>query len=208
MVMIIQGDDNMRAVRRGVFETNSSSSHSLTLLQVSNNTNVGKLKTGHTYTYKPLGEKWADYEFSKFYQKEFDKLCVCLDLLFYSFSNKGYQLRRLLPNELEKFREKSTDSEYLLTRRYVLNEFKKSAEYKEFQNILKKHNVNFILNDLIIRSAGNKQRYPITCDNLNFDFDFMRDFAIPNGWQNIGEAIENIVFNKNIVLGYSFFSDC
>jgi hypothetical protein len=36
----------------------------------------------------------------------------------------------------------------------------------------------------------------------------MRDFAIPNGWQNIGEAIENIVFNKNIVLGYSFFSDC
>ena len=90
----------------------------------------------------------------------------------------------------------------------MLNEFKKSAEYKEFQNILKKHNVNFILNDLIIQSAGNKQRYPITCNNLNLDFDFMRDFAIPNGWQNIGEAIENIVFNKNIVLGYRFFSDC
>ena len=48
MVMIIQGDENMIAIRRGVFETNSSSTHSLTLIN-SPHTSTSKLKSGGTY---------------------------------------------------------------------------------------------------------------------------------------------------------------
>ena len=204
--MIIRGDDFMRSIRRGVFETNSSSTHTLTLMNTPEKTYVGKLKAGKTYVYKPLGEKWRDDEFKGLYNKEFDKLCICLDLLFCDFSNKGYKLRRLLPSELEKFREKVTDTEYLLTRRYVLSEFKKSANYKEFQQVLKKHNIDFVLNDLVIRGAGNKQRYPISCDSfVGLGFDFVENIVRRNGWESVAVAVENIVFNPNITLFYHFY---
>ena len=206
MVMIIRGDDFMRSIRRGVFETNSSSSHSLTLIKTLEKSKLGKLKSGKTYDYKPLGEKWTDEEYKKLYNKEFDKLCICLDLLFDDFSNKAYKLRRLLPAELEKFREKDSDTEWLLTRRYVFNEFKKSANYREFQQVLKKHNIDFVLNDLVIRGAGNKQRYPISCDNfVGYDFDFLVHIAQANGWSSIAVAVENIVFNPDITLFYHFY---
>lgn len=204
MAMIIQGDDNMRAVRRGVFETNSSSTHSLTLIKTPYTSTTGKLKSGGTYEYKPMGEKWDSDEYTKSFHRQFDKLCICFDLLFYDYSSKAYKLGRILPSELEKFRKKPSDAEYLLARRYVLNEFKKGNYYREFQMVLKKHNIEFILNDLVVQGGGNKQRYPITCDNYGFDFDFMRAFAIPNGWQSVGEAIDNIVFNPNIELLYDF----
>lgn len=194
----------MKSVRRSVFETNSSSSHSLSLRQTKEKINRGKLKAGNTYEYKPLGEKWNDEEFVKEFNTEFDKLCICFDLLFYDFSSKAYKLGRIPDTTLEKFRLKDNDTLYLLTRRYVLNEFKKGNYYKEFQMVLKKHNIDFILNDLVVGGGGNKQRYPITCDNYGFDFDFMRAFAISNGWQSVGEAVDNIVFNPNIVFIYDF----
>ena len=107
----------MKVVRQNVFETNSSSTHSLSLLKTGRKfTKVGKLEAGNTYVYKALGRKDSQTKYKAVYSSEFEKLCVCIDLLFLDFTNKCF-ISNDRPANLNRFRKSDDDSYFILLNR-------------------------------------------------------------------------------------------
>ena len=193
----------MKSIRYNVFETNSSSTHSLTLLKTDRKfTKVGKLETGNTYVYKALGRKDSQMKYKATYSSEFEKLCVCFDLLFLDFTNKCW-ISNDKPTNLNRFRKSDEDSYFILLNRYYLQKFLKGNYYREFNMVLKKHNIEFEITDAAL-GFQNGQKRPVYCNNFDGSgFDFMYHFS---QWkfQCIGEAVDNIVFNPNFIFEFEY----
>ena len=110
----------MKSIRECVFETNSSSTHSLSLIQTNRKfTKVGKLEPGNTYVYKAIGRKDSQMRYKAIYSSEFEKLCVCFDLLFLDFTNKCF-ISNDRPTNLNRFKKSNDDSYFILLNRYYL----------------------------------------------------------------------------------------
>ena len=196
----------MKVVRQNVFETNSSSTHSLSLRRTDRKfTKTGKLLEGNTYTYQALGYKRGQKKFSTSFISEYDKLCVCFDLLFLDFINKSWTSNDR-PDRLERYRQSPNDSHFLLLNRYYLKKFLKSNYYREFNMVLKKHNISFeITNDVLNGcDSGVGDRKPVYCDSFDGSgFDFMYHFSHWH-FQSISEAIDTIVFNPNFIIEFTY----
>ena len=193
----------MKVVRQNVFETNSSSTHSLSLLKTGRKfTKVGKLEAGNTYVYKALGRKDSQTKYKAVYSSEFEKLCVCIDLLFLDFTNKCF-ISNDRPANLNRFRKSDDDSYFILLNRYYFQKFQKGNYYKEFNMVLHKHNISFELTDAILGFRKDQKR-PIYCNNFDGSgFDFMYHFSHWN-FQSVGEAVDTIVFNPNFVFEFEY----
>ncbi len=188
----------MKSVRYNVFETNSSSTHSLALLRTERKfTKVGKLVEGGNYSYKPLGPSYDKKKFNTTYYSEYDKLCVCFDLLFLDFTNKCF-ISNDRPTNLNRFKKSDDDNYFILLNRYYLQKFLKGNYYKEFNMVLHKHNISFEITDAVLGFRKDQKR-PIYCNNFDGSgFDFMYHFSQWN-FQSVGEAVETIVFNPNFI---------
>lgn len=193
----------MKSVRNSVFETNSSSTHSLSLLRTDRRfTKVGKLNSGHTYVYKALGRKDSQNRYKASYSSEFEKLCVCFDLLFLDFTNKSWSSNDR-PANLTRFKKSNDDSYFILLNRYYLQKFLKGNYYREFSMVLYKHNISFEINDDALGFQDGKKR-PIYCENFDGSgFDFMYHFS-QWGFQSVAEAVDNIVFNPNFIFEFKY----
>ena len=188
----------MKSIRYNVFETNSSSTHSLSLLKTNRKfTKVGKLETGNTYVYKALGRKDSQMKYKGVYSSEFEKLCVCFDLLFLDFTNKCF-ISNDRPTNLNRFKKSDDDNYFILLNRYYLQKFLKGNYYKEFNMVLHKHNISFEINDAVLGFKDGQKR-PIYCTNFDRSaFDFMYHFS-QWGFQSVAEAVDTIVFNPNFI---------
>ena len=188
----------MKSIRYNVFETNSSPTHSLSLLKTNRKfTKVGKLEAGNTYVYKALGRKDSQMKYKGVYSSEFEKLCVCFDLLFLDFTNKCF-ISNDRPTNLNRFKKSDDDNYFILLNRYYLQKFLKGNYYKEFNMVLHKHNISFEINDAVLGFKDGQKR-PIYCTNFDRSaFDFMYHFS-QWGFQSVAEAVDTIVFNPNFI---------
>lgn len=195
----------MKVVRFNVFETNSSSTHSLSLITVERKfTKIGKLESGKKYNYEPMGEK----KVSKYkknqsfvFSSEYEKMCALIDLLFLDLSNKlfsDFSNKRLLI----KYKKSSNDCEFDLFNRYVLNSLLKGNYYRELKMVFNKHNIQFEIDKDVFDKSS---KMPIYCESLEMgNFDFMGYF-INFGFQSVGETINEIVFNPRYKLEVQYF---
>ena len=194
----------MKVIRYNVFETNSSSTHTLSIIQTDRKfTRVGKLTSGHKYKYTPMGSD-KKHKYCKkqtfIYSSEYEKLCAMFDLLFVDLSNKLFaDLRNV--SLLSRYRKSSKDCEYDLFNRYVLQTLLKGNYYREFKMVLKKHNIEFEVDKNILDNSNKTPLYCTALDCSNFDF---MGYFINFGFQSIGETIDTIVFNSNYKIEISY----
>ena len=132
----------MHSIRYNVFETNSSSTHSLSIgFSDRKFTRAGKLIAGNSYIHRLMGENKNNVEMVKrctyTYSSEYDKLCVLFDMLFMHFYTQLHNFRKDT-TYLERFRLEESDTEGVLYLRQVLDVLLHSVEYNEFLKPLKK----------------------------------------------------------------------
>ncbi len=196
----------MKSIRKAVFETNSSSTHSLTLLKTDRKfTRVGKLIPFNTYTYKPLGYKNSQKKYFVRISSEYEKLCTCFDLLFLEYSEKQWQAG-VKPRDPEKYRKSAKDDYLTILYRYYLEKFYRTDLYSVFIKVLQNRNIKFELNDLAIGCGSEKDKRPIYCSGYDGgSFEFMSYFYHWN-FKSLDEALEVIIFNPNFVIEYDYHS--
>lgn len=197
----------MKVIRFNVFETNSSSTHTLSLCKVDRKfTKKGKLVSGFNYKYSPMGsDKRNKYKKNQIFvcSSEYEKLCAMFDLLFIDLSNKlARDLRNI--SILSRYKKSAKDSEFDLFNRYVLHSLLKGNYFHEFKMVLKKHNITFEVDKNILDVSKRSPLYCTALDGSNFDF---MTFFINFGFQSIGETIDTIVFDPKYKIEVSYQHD-
>lgn len=197
----------MKVIRFNVFETNSSSTHTLSLIQTDRKfTKIGKLNSGCSYRYSPMGsDKRNKYKKNQIFvcSSEYEKLCAMFDLLFVDLSNKLDRDFRNI-SILSRYKKSAKDSEFDLFNRYVLHSLLKGNYFHEFKMVLKKHNITFEVDKNILDVSKRSPLYCTALDGSNFDF---MTFFINFGFQSIGETIDTIVFDPKYKIEVSYQYD-
>lgn len=185
----------MRSVRKNVFETNSSSTHSLTLKLLDRKyTQKDKLESNKVYFHKLMGEKKNSSEGIKCceytYSSEYEKLCVLFDMLFMYYFTHFFTLRDDTVY-LEQYRKKKSDTNEVLYLRMVLEKLLGSYDYLAFLKPLKRRNIVFKVDKDEYSKSDTEYLY---FDFSGYFFDFF-EYIQMLGFRTIAEAIEDIVFN-------------
>jgi hypothetical protein len=212
----------MRVVRNNVFETNSSSTHAISLKKTSRKNNqTGVLVGSKTYKYKSYGVKkeelWS-YRYNTSLYTGYEKLCACFDLLY--LDSCGVSKKKLRDMDmakcgefLENYRKYPEDDFIILMDRFKLSEFFKSQNYKTLLKVLKRHNIVFEIDtDYFLTNPGDK--YPIHCDSYRYDspfnlmeylrhIGFLREYKL----KSLEEVLEFILFTPDIYMYYLFMQN-
>lgn len=196
----------MHSIRYNLFETNSSSTHSLSIgFSDRKFTRAGKLIAGSSYIHRLMGENKNNVETVKrctyTYSSEYDKLCVLFDMLFMHFYTQLHNFRKDT-TYLERFRLEESDTEGVLYLRRVLDVLLHSIEYNEFLKPLKKRGIEFL--------ADKNEYSKSETEYLNFDysgysFDFVKYVKLC-GFRSIDDAVEKLVFDPKYV--FSLYYSC
>ncbi len=195
----------MKVIRNNIFETNSSSSHSLTIEKVErSSTRVGKLEQEKTYYYTPMGSEVGSTKYTKIFSSEYEKLCVMFDLLWSYFYNSKYEHFEVSEKEYKE-REDMSLSRYDCTLEKIYKAFQKSIYYCSFFNVVNMHKFLFIVNkEDILHRRTSKYNKNIISDDETQGYSLLYNKFKFLGVNSYFDLINRIVFDPSITLKYVF----
>lgn len=190
----------MKSIRRNVFETNSSSTHSLTIK--GNVESKEKLQVGKIYSYTPQGLRYDEEDVSKVYKTEYEKLCVVTELLLCEFRS----IRLAYYNKEDAlYCRNNSDNPYEFYDKYIFAMFKESTEFDALKIVLKSHNIQYRVNQKLVGlGISKKDARPIAYEGITLPFYIITEFDNKK-FANIYDMIENLIFNPKYAIVYSCY---